>query len=299
MASPALLTRKSQTDAIREYLGTTLVIQKLPDKRTGTTRTVVAIGDLHGNPHPALLQLIIAAKPDLIIVGGDVYDQAAFSNHPKGYGEQVEAFELEQCRIRAWFETVLARTKAKVIIMRGNHDDRFYKQLLGLLPAHFMPFVKDPLDVLIADIPSDRIEVHGIQVQMHHPSLPPEELGRMHYMMPLGDALLSHANFTGGETTTAVEKLQKWVNNWRQPLGWPDMALLVQFHTHQWVYLKPKAGFVTLVEPGMGGMPAVEGYKIGYQSKWRPGTLGATVFKQELWENTWHTVHNSVNWLVP
>lgn len=298
-ASP-LISKRRSVDEIREYLGTTLTFDAIKrPKKPSTIRTIVAVGDLHGNPHPAMLPLIIGQKPDLIIVGGDIYDQAAFSTHPKGYGEKTEAFENEQVRVRAWYETLLTHTLADMITMRGNHDDRFFKQLMDLLPPHFLPFVTDPLDVLFAGLPTERCKIHSTDARMHHSSLPDEAMGKLTYMLPLGDALLSHANFTGGETTTAVEKLAKWVGNWYQPLGWPDPSLLIQFHTHQWVYLRPRAGMRVLAEPGMAGMPAVEGYKIGYQSKWRPGTLGAVSFKQEIVNGEWKTLLSSVTPLVP
>lgn len=294
--------RNDSVDQIRKYLETTLSpkaykLASHPSK----LRAIVAVGDLHGNPHPALLPHIIALQPDLIAIGGDAFDLAKFSAHPKEWGERSEEFEAELRRLVAYIEILLTKTKAMIIIMRGNHDNRVYRMLSDLIPGHLLQFIKikDPLQLLVDGLNSPRVSLNMQQVTAHAPRIPEVELGKSAYLLPLGDAVLSHNNFTGGEPGQAALKLQKWSDEWHQYLGWAEPRLLVQFHVHQWSFQFKRGGHLCLVEPGMGGSPAIESYKTGYASKWKPGTLGALSFTQQCINGEWVTLLETVKPILP
>jgi len=303
VAAPSPLSARrndDSVDAIRAFLGMTLDTNKYkqpakPSKR----RKVVALGDLHGNPHPALLPLIIAEQPDHIEVGGDIYDLACFSAHPRGWDEEKDEFGQEHKRVTAYFETLLLKTPAQIIIRRGNHDDRFWRRICDYFPAAPRSLFNDPLDLLVSSLASKRIATASTDVTAHHPRLSTETLGKVAYLGQLGDAIISHCNFSGSEPGAAVGKLSKWLDEWHQLLGWPEPTLCIQFHSHQWSYQFKRGGFLALVEPGMAGMPVIEGYKVGYQAKWKPGTLGAVSFVQEKVAEQWVTCLDTVHPLIP
>lgn len=300
--NPSLFNKAVTIDEIRSYLGTTLSPKKYKDVSNPTfIQKVVAVGDLHGNPHPVLLQMLLKENPDLIIIGGDVFDLAKFSVHSKEYENDIEEFETEFKRIVAYFEILLEHTHARIIIIRGNHDNRIWKQLTEIIPDDLMRFVKieDPLELLISTLKSDRVSTYIHSFNSHHPNLESSELGKSAYILPLGDAVISHLNFTGSQPGLAVGKLQKWLEEWHLVLGIPESRLLVQFHAHRWSFQFKKGGFLALVEPGMAGLQVVEGYKVGYNSKWNPGTLGFLVFNQEQKSGQWATMLETVRPVMP
>ncbi len=299
--APALSTHRTSVDDIRAYFESTLSSKYKPALPSSNSRTIVAIGDLHGNPHEVLLPQIIAANPHLILLGGDALDLALFSAHPKEWGERTTEFEVELKRVVAYLQVLLTRTRARIIILRGNHDNRVYRQLCDLIPDHLRTFitVSDPLELVVKGLNSDRVSLNMQTITAHHPRLPESEMGRTAYLYPLGDAVLSHCNFSGSEPGAAVGKLSKWMDEWHQMLGWPEPRLLIQFHSHQWSYQFKRGGFLCLVEPGMGGMPAIEGYKVSYQAKWKPGTLGAVSFRQTKVNDQWVTALETVHPLIP
>ena len=290
--------RQPSTDELRAYYETEATAKRVI-KHSVSSRVVVAIGDLHGNPHPALLKLVAEQKPDLIIIGGDVYDQAQFSAHPKGWLEEKEQFHLEQKRILAYFQTLLSLTDAQIVVMRGNHDDRLFRRLVDLLPTDYLQYYNDPIQILADTIDDPRLTVNATAVSMKSPRMPEVEAGKIAYLYVEGDAFFSHLNFSGGQPGAAVKKFSDWMTDWHKVLGLPEPVLCVQFHTHQWSYAFPRAGYLCLVEPGFAGLPNIEGYKIGYHAKWKPGTLGAVAFKQSKPNGVWLTDTQSVRPLIP
>jgi hypothetical protein len=272
--------KAKSTNEIREYLQTNSLSIK-PATHVGSYRKVLAIGDLHGKPGLWVLPFVQDYKPHIIVIGGDIFDQALFSVHAATPDEKREELLTEIRTVRAWLELILLNTGAEVKIMRGNHDDRFMHRVLELLPYQVRFLVNDPLEVLIKDLP--RVELVCTELTAHRPTTI-EDLGSSRYLYPIGDALISHANFL------STEKLSGWYDHWHQTLGLEEMALLVQFHTHQWNHRIVKGGWQHWVEPGMAGESSIEGYKVaGHQAKWKPGTLGCLTFEQDLRFDKWIT----------
>jgi hypothetical protein len=226
-----------------------------------------------------------------------LYDNALFSTHPKRYDDEIEEFENESKRNLAALELLLMKTRASIKIIEGNHDVRPHDRLMEVVPRNLLRFVtfNSPIDLLVQSLGSDRVERVNLEVAGQRPGQPePKVIGHTRHMCVVGDALLSHANFSGSKPGDAAYKCYLWANEWRRFLGWPDFGAVIQFHTHQWSHVIAQGGFLALVEPGMMGEASVEQYKIGYNAKWKPGMLGAVSFEQSNVSGVWKTDLNSI-----
>lgn len=267
-------------DMMEQYLGTSLVLpERMPRKKPGRTR-IVAVGDLHGSPDPELIAEIIRLAPDEIYIGGDVFHQEQVSPHGRLPKETLRlTLRQEMANCRAALELLLRELPASIHIMRGNHDDWISKLFTSLVPEALLDFFTDPLDLLISGLP--RTEMVVSKWRQYYPSGADMELGESRYMCVVGDAFLSHGNFTGKWPGDAVQKLSLWLARWRRTLGLPDLSLLVQFHGHKCAHLEDEGSWQTWIEPGMAGLPSTESYKMQYKGSWSPGVIGAVYFEQE------------------
>lgn len=280
----------------REYLGTSVTVKDEVHEPTGK-RHVVALGDLHGAPSPDILKAVIAERPDLIIIGGDLLDQRQASVHSPEYGDKQTTLREEMATVRAFIETLLIKTSAVIWVLRGNHDSWTYKTIHSLLPPWALEFFQDPLDLLLAGLP--RVEVIATPWTYYYPDNTADTFGESRYLLPLGDTLISHADFTGRNPGDAVRKLSTWIERWRQPLGLPAFSLLVQFHGHRIAHLEEAGGWQIWIEPGMGGLPNIESYKVQYKGAWGPGALGCVAFDQDNKNGGWCTRRASVKLIRP
>jgi hypothetical protein len=243
-------------------------------------------------PHAGFLPGIIGKRPTDIIIGGDIFDQAQFNSHPTSMDETVEEFDSEMQRMRAWLELLHESTSANIVIVRGNHDDRLYRQLSELLPKSLLKFFSDPLDVLIAGLP--RIEVVRDDLYANRPGMAKEIIGHVRHLYVLGDAIISHAHFGSAE-----DFYYKWLVKWHRFLGWPEMGVVVQHHTHSFSHKLCEGGHLTLLDAGMTAQASVESYKVGASGKWKPGTLAAVYFEQNKSGDQWLSDHRSVKIIWP
>lgn len=262
-------------------------------------RTIVAVGDIHANPYTPLIDLIVNESPHLIVVGGDLLDAASFSTHIDDKGKTHETIKQEIKRSRDFLIELLARTSTNthIEIIRGNHDDRLHKMITAILPEDVVEMVTDPLELTIKGL--ERTRLVNMDVRACLPSGHSRILSNTSHMMLYGDALVSHANFSGKDPGMAVKKLAGWTREWRRVLGWDELALLIQFHGHKISFCEVEGGWQIWVEPGMGGEPKIEHYKIGYNLKWNPGSIGAVSFKQQYIGGGWKTNYSSVKLLRP
>jgi hypothetical protein len=296
-ASQRGLPSDSPTDdrraAILAYLGTSLTLPPHAPTPETDARRIVAIGDLHGAPSAAMLAAVIRAKPDVVVIGGDLTNQQQASAHGFSRQDKQTTIRQELANVRAFIEAILLYLPDCIIlIMRGNHDDWLMKKAADLLPAYLLEFVQDPFDVLMAGLPPERVELVKTEWQAHTPHDNPTEFGHSEYMLVLGDALFSHANFTAAQPGGAVTKLHNWLygdKGWAAYLGLPRLPILCQFHGHKIADLQPQGGNARWFEPGMGCEPYVESYKAGYQVGWAPGALGALCLDQEYIDQGWRT----------
>lgn len=257
-----------------------------------SVRRVVAFGDTHGNPHPLVIQKIIEAKPDIIVHGGDALNMEDVSTHVNTWndGEKDES-ERELLRTRAAFETLREETRAKIYLMTGNHDHRVQLTIMTQLGPRFARWIKNPLALLIEGLPD--VELVRNELTLHEPNGTVHGFGESRYIFPVGDALISHANFVGSKNVSAVQKLFDKVSEWTHSLG-IDPRLFIQFHAHNMSKTYRDGGHICLVEPGAAFIPTVEAYKAGYNFYSRPGVIGAVQFDQVLRDDKWVTDMNSI-----
>lgn len=288
MPTPVADKQESLTEVWREYFENRHSVSagfSVPDK----VRKAVVCGDIHGRPNAALFRVIADENPDLIVIGGDVYDAAQASSHGKLPGERRDSFKDEVARVRVGLEYLLDNTRARLIVIRGNHDDRIYKRLSELLPDYLLDLFPDPLQLLIQDLP--RCELSKVRWQFNA-----APLADTAYVALVGDMLVSHLDKTGTEAGDAVKKLAVWIDGWRRTLNC-DPVVLVQTHAHKKAILWQDSGNRVLIEPGIAAEPMIEGYKVQYGAKWKPASVGAVALTQELRGDDWQTDLASVRML--
>lgn len=292
--------------ALTAYLLTTWEPSSSPLRAPAETRLVCAVGDLHGMPDPLVTAALIEQHPDVVIIGGDLTDQQEASRHGAETRDEASArrqrtLQDELTSVRAWLEVLLERTSARLLILRGNHDQWAYKHMRDLLPAYLIDFFRDPLDVLTTGL-GERVSIVGHPVTYTHSNGDVQPGGVNEFMFVYGDALFSHLNFCQSVTETAVNKLHRqWFQQWRLTLGIDHVRVLTQFHSHGRALRSAEGGHVLLLEPGMGGCVTVEAYKVSYNSKWRPGVQGFAAMTQ-YWDRgaqDWRTDLGSVQLIAP
>lgn len=265
---------------------------KFDGKSVLNQRKIIALGDLHGYPYAPLIAAVIDSNPDVIVLGGDLFDLSGYSTHSESYPlVNPDTIQTESIRLRIMLDLILEKTTARIAIIRGNHDDRVYKRILELMGKYTRGlefYYIDPIDVLVAGLPKDRVAVAKEKFYLHTPNGDTIALNESRYMLKLGNALFSHLNYTSNKPGGAVEKLaNKWLINYRKPLGLEDINILVQFHGHKFSMVREQGGFCWLIEPGYAANPVTESYKLGYDPKWAPGTTGAISFEQCFNDHNW------------
>lgn len=300
-ALPELPSERMRTDerrmALERYLGTALI--NIPAKHSEPVerRRVFACGDLHGRSSEHILKQLINYDPDIVVLGGDLFDSRQASPHggrPDPAGE--DEIHDEMVRLRAWIEIALLRTHAVFHIQRGNHDDWLVRAFADYkIPAWMMKYVNDPFDLLLAELPPERtIKAASVYSWMQPNGGAPLEFAESQYMYCLGDALISHGSFADKNAGGAVRKLALWLERWRRLVG-IDPVLLVQMHSHKISYARDQDGWAIWVEPGMACEPLAEAYKFNqHRTSWTPGARGAVTFEQEHIDGQWRTVRDSV-----
>jgi hypothetical protein len=293
---------QAYADAYRDYLGTTWDRKKsLPLIEPEKQRSVVAVGDLHGKPNKWILQRITEENPDVIVIGGDMLDSKQVSPHPGTKKKAGLTMREEIANCRAFFEKLCEETTAEILVMRGNHDDWLNRRLTEADPELFdlvVDLYGDVLRLLMVNLP-DRVKTINSMFTLNVPigSVPPEVFAETPYLLALGDAMLSHINFSAKQPGAGVQKFSEWIYEWHRSLGLPEPSLCVQFHGHKSSLNSKQGGWLRLVEPGMAGDPSVEDYKVQYQGTWHPGSLDGCYFEQELVDGQWKTVQESVRLL--
>jgi len=284
-------------DLIKEFLGDPTIYEPIAALKPKDIRKIIAIGDIHANPDTKLLREIIALKPDHIFIGGDLLNSEQVSTHPLALDEKRVKLQTEMRIDRAYIAALHTHTNAHIDIFYGNHDHRFHRLVSELLGEGLMFLVRDPLEMIIQGIPNVRIIKQPMYAKTPDGTIFP--MGDMRYMAIVGDALLSHANFTGKNPGMAVRKLYGWVQEWRKLMQWPDFSTYVQFHGHKIHYSAEQGGYVQLVEPGMGGTQVHESYKLNYDAKWTAGTTGCVYFEQGNYGGVWKTIRSTVRIVQP
>lgn len=260
------------------------------------TRTIGAVGDIHSALDPRLWEMLKARKLDIFEVGGDTSDSASASHYKRQMEQTIVAFATELTLGENFFKEC-SKLYPLTNVLYGNHDHRWHTALAALIPDVLLDKI-DPIKNMIQGLPN--VHMVNMAVKSHMPDGTVLDMDkRTRYMHIVGDALLSHCNFSGKYPGDAAKRLYDWTANWRRPLGWPELSLYIQFHGHKMSYAEREGGYAALVEPGMGGGPKAEAYKVDYDAKWGPASIGAVVFKQERREGKWKTLLSSVELLRP
>jgi hypothetical protein len=212
---------------------------------------------------------------DVCWIPGDVMDLLSFSHYPKTSQKfsAVEEFQAGRVLIKA-----LSENFPKVVIMSGNHDDRFIKYLVRLnIPPDILEFFRmmcpdfdSPLAKICAPFPN--VEVAK-----------PKELddAKFPFIHQIGDCILSHAEKFSKIPNRAVGDVIHWLQSYARPQGLvDDFKVVIQAHTHQagktyndYGVVGIEAGTLSAV-PGYAGNPKLMGAQ-------RPSVVGYTVVYQE------------------
>lgn len=282
-------TDATRTDRIRQWIGDSLEVSA-PEPVTSGTRKIFALGDVHGTIDPKILSTILMESPDLIVIGGDIMDQAAQSTHDPYPGQKYPNIRDEIASARAWLGILRSRLpNTEIVIMRGNHDDRVIRRLKEV-PEDLRDLISDPFDLIVNGLNGVRLNKQELFFDRPYNSQP-QPMAISEYLYVIGDVLISHGNFL------SAEKLAQRIDEWKKPLGLPDLSVYIQFHTHHWRHIIDQGGWRHLIEPGMAGVAATEAYKLAsHNIKWKPGVLGCIVFSQDLnADMDWVTIPSSIH----
>lgn len=267
-------------------------------------RTVVVVSDYHGTVHPFIEQALLQDEYDICIHAGDILDQWGM-HKSRLEGKSLTMQERESCldeeiqRMRAWFELLDEHTDAEHIVIAGNHDVRVEAAFVRLLDplirneSLLVRMFRTPLQLLVEGL--GKFSLCQQPMNWTYPNGQQDHAADSKFIYQLGDALVSHMNFTGRQPGSAVSALWRWVQDYRHVLGLSDIRLCLQAHTHSLMLDKNcQGGHVNLVETGCAMRADALGYSLTYNGNWTPGAVGYVTFTQYCRDGQWQTDLDSV-----
>lgn len=291
---------ESTIDRFRREFGDSWNEAKAPPIREpGQHRKILAFGDTHGNPSKRLLPVIIAESPDLIVIGGDSLDCDEINPHPRPIHKKKITIKEDIACNRAFLQAVRERVPAPIDIMTGNHDKWPHRAIADAGLDWLFELYPEPLELIAEGIPDVGLVGAGLSYKLPDEAMIP--FSDTPFLYPLGDAILSHMNFTSKHPGAVLPKIAEWLMEWYRPMGLPEPALVIQFHTHKSSRIEKQGGYLTLIEAGMASDPSNEAWKVEYQPKWTPGVLGMVVFEQDRdpTSGEWKTDRSSIRVIHP
>lgn len=259
-------------------------------------RKVVVAGDVHSRPLFSLTQKIVEEKPDIIVIGGDLFDASKLNSHGRSKGTSLE-FKQEITECRNLIKTFLDETNAVIYILKGNHEARLERVLQEILPDEIADYISEIVD--LRNLATVGLNDEG-RIKIAETI---NDVGVSPYWMTLGDALISHMNFTSKKPNESVMKLYDWYIKWRRVLKLPDIKCLIQCHTHKFSMSRVEGGEILLAEPGVLGERRIDAYQIVYNGSWIPSVPGAFMFVQEEFSENdaslWKTQLDTARHLTP
>lgn len=293
-----------KTEMVRQWLGTDYISSRSLIQK-GKKRRVCVVSDYHGTVHPFIAQSLLKEEYDLCIHAGDILDmwslhQSRIEGKSLTQQEKVVTLDEEIATMRAWFELLDEKTQAQHIVLMGNHDARLYSLFVKLLDPYLRSesllcrMVRTPLELLTEGL--ENFTIGSRQMNWVYPDFSVIEAANSQYLYQLGDALISHMNFTGKQSGAAVSKLWSWVQDYRHNLELSNIRLCLQAHTHSLMLDKnAQGGHVHLVETGCALEATALGYGLVYNGNWTPSAVGYVLFDQyEEESGIWKSDLNSI-----
>lgn len=272
--------------AMREWVGWTSAPEKSSPRGSKAINpkgrkdrfSITVINDVHVPFHDmeALREMIRreSASTDLLVVAGDLADMWSFSRWPKS--SRLTDYKTE------WQETIavlrlLSDNFKEVVILPGNHEDRFLRFLLRLRDdpelMDFLEFafpgIKNPLMVIARGLPNVTV---AQPAQQDH--------ARYNFLYQIGDLVIGHPEVYSIIPNRAVSNFIHYLQSKLLPAGVIGPFTVAGIgHTHQ--AGKTFTDFAT-VGFEMGCMcltPEYDGQARIYGAK-RPQVVGYTKFYQ-------------------
>jgi UDP-2,3-diacylglucosamine pyrophosphatase LpxH len=217
----------------KQWLGwnKSIIPNKTSRSKSGEELTVV-VGDLHVPYHneDAVKWMInrTASKAKRLVIGGDLADMFWCSRYMKfkQYFSGLEEVKRVQASLAAFSEAY-----EEVILMRGNHDDRFIKYLqrsgmsldaLEVFKYLYGEYALHPTYVFAHGLPN---------VQIVEPLT--KDYAEFTYLYQQGDCVISHAEKYSQQTNKVAEDVIKTLMSYHVPQGiLSPFKVLIQCHTH-------------------------------------------------------------------
>jgi hypothetical protein len=170
-----------------------------------------------------------AHRAERLVIAGDLADMFNMSSYAK-FKRQYTALE-EIIRVQGLLQ-LFAESYPEVVVLRGNHDDRFIKNLqrMGMQPDLFEVFnflhgeySLHPVYVLARAFKNVRI-VDPLKL----------DNAEFAYLYQQGDAIVSHAESFSQIPNKAVGSVIQSLKSFHEPQGLvKPFKIVIQAHTHQ------------------------------------------------------------------
>jgi predicted phosphodiesterase len=226
---------RSYVDALYEYFRFNEVSPQPPEPKPildGAEFTVIA-SDLHVPYENAeAVRWMVKRtykKANRLVIGGDLADMFYFSKYMK-FKNHFTATE-EMARVKAQIN-LFAEAFDEVVIMRGNHDDRFIKwmarrgmepEVMDVFRYLFGVHAMHPIYVLAADLKNVKV-VESISC----------DYAEFSYLGQFGDCVVSHAEKYSKIPNKAVGDVIQSLKSFHEARGLiKPFRVVVQAHTHQ------------------------------------------------------------------
>lgn len=203
-----------------------------------------------------------------LIIGGDGEDFYALSRYHKS--KQIR-FEHELAALRVHYE-YLASEFASIKIVDGNHGaGRFNRVLAEMVSEEIRFLVRDPYDVLLADLPNIQRVGHNAPFG-----------NRMGWLYQHGkDCVITHCEASSAQQGKNLTDLKNWIREWGPVLGITSSPrLITSGHTHRLTELHDHD--CKLIETGNLASWDIQAYQFeqaGIRNR-KPGVPGWTLIVQ-------------------
>ena len=281
-------------DEYRDFIGMSRKHKapKAKPSKVGKRRKLAVISDTHGRPFTKGLVQMTEEKPDMVLIVGDVCDLMAVSKFDK---DIVVPIEEDMANVRAMVEFLAS--KCPVYLARGNHDSRVWRYFVRRIEPQYMKLVwTDILGMSIQGIDNAHVvdNLHGFTTTDGNKF---EDILKTSFLIFEGDAVFGHAEAARKHELTTVRALHEWYENWRRPMGWPDVRLIGQAHVHGAAVGYPHAGHLVTMELGCMLEPSVLQYTMMGDLRYRPPVIGYSIIEQGRVGKDWKTDLSSVRFV--